>query len=105
MLLFLALLVYGSRHRSFDWGVWILLGSFACNWLGHYVTLGIYPFVSGLIEAHTWNVAMGIAAGCLVFVLSLVYLLSHSSSRKGRMLAALLTFIALGIVSLSTLDG
>lgn len=105
IILFAVLMVYAYRHRCFNWGLWITAVSFACNWIGHYITVGLYPFVEKLLPARTWNVWAGSAGGVIVFVLSIVYLVKHSGTRKGRMFASVLTFIAIGIVSLSLIDG
>lgn len=105
VLLFVTLLVYGYRRRAFDWGSWITIVSFACNWLGHYVTVGIYPFVEQWIDSRSWNVGAGISGGGLVLLISIFYLRSHGTSRKGRMFASMLTYIAIGITALSIIDG
>lgn len=105
ILLFIFMMIYGYRRRSFDWGIWCMLFSFACNWVGHYVTVGIYPFFEGLIESHTWNVTAGSIGGAVVFILSIVYLLFKGDTKKGRMFASMLTYIAIGITALSIIDG
>lgn len=105
VILFVLLLVYGYRRRAFDWGVWCLLVSFACNWLGHYVTIGIYPFFADLVESRRWNVCSGSFCGAVMLLASIRYLRRHGDSLKGRLFASLLTFIAIGIVSLSVIDG
>lgn len=105
ILAFIALIVYAYKKRSFDWGIWITIISFACNWLGHYVTVGVYPFFEKWVESRVWNVCAGSIGGGLVFILSIVYLLFHSETRKGRMFASLLTYISIGITALSIIDG
>lgn len=105
VLLFLGFVLYCAQHRSLDWGLWITVISFACNWIGHYVTVGIYPFFSSLTDSHTWNVCAGSIGGCAVFLYSIFYLHHHADTKKGRMFASMLTYIAIGIVSLSIIDG
>lgn len=105
VILFVLMIAYGYRFHSFDWGIWCTIISFACNWLGHYVTIGIYPFVAGLIESHGWNVYSGSICGGVMLAVSIRYLLRHGDTLKGRLFASLLTFIAIGIVSLSIIDG
>lgn len=105
VLLFIGLLIYGHNHRCFDWGVWIMIVSFACNWLGHYVTIGIYPFLSGLTDSHTWNVLAGSIVGGILFILSILFLITHQDTKKGRMFASILTYIAMGVISFSIMDG
>ncbi|MBO2515767.1 MAG: hypothetical protein CW338_00630 [Clostridiales bacterium] len=105
VILFAGLIIYGWRRRAFDWGVWITLISFACNWIGHYVTVGLYPFVQDLTGSRAWNVGAGCAGGGIMFILSILYLLTHAGTRKGRMFASVLTYIAIGITALSVIDG
>lgn len=105
VILFVALIIYAYRHRSFDWGIWCMIFSFACNWLGHYVTVGIYPFVEKLFDSHTWNVCAGSIGGGIMFIFSIYYLLTHADTRKGRMFASMLTYISIGITALSIIDG
>lgn len=105
VVMFVILLIYGYANKSFDWGAWCVLTSFACNWIGHYVTIGIYPFISNLIDAHNWNVCSGITCGSILFISSIWYLKRHSDTLKGRLFAALLTYIAIGVISLSMIDG
>lgn len=105
VLLFAALLLYAHRHRSFNWGIWCMIFSFACNWLGHYVTVGLYPFVENLFAPRTWNVWAGSIGGGLMFVFSIIYLITHAKTRKGRMFASMLTYISIGITALSIIDG
>lgn len=105
VLLFIGLIIYGCRHRCFDWGVWCTILSFACNWLGHYVTVGLYPFVENFFASRAWNVLAGSTGGGVMFVISIIYLLRHKDTKRGRLTASLLTYIAIGIVSLSLIDG
>lgn len=105
VLMFIGLIVYGSKHGSFDWGIWCMILSFACNWLGHYITVGLYPFVESLIESHTWNVLAGSIGGAAMFIISILYLLFRAVTRKDRMFASMLTYIAIGCTALSIIDG
>lgn len=105
VLLFIGLIIYGAAHRSFDWGVWCVIISFACNWLGHYVTIGIYPFFEELVEAHTWNIWAGAVAGGIMLIYSIIYLITRGGTKKGRLFASMLTYIALGCTALSIMEG
>lgn len=105
VILFACLLIYGYKKQCFDWGIWIMLVSFACNWYGHFVTLGLYSFVEDYIESRTWNIYFGSICGGILFILSIVYLLRHNSTQKGRMFSSVLTFIAMGVVAFSIMEG
>lgn len=104
-ILFVLLIIYGQRHHSFDWGIWCMVASFACNWLGHYITIGLYPFVEGYFVSRTWNVMMSFIVGILCFAYSMWYLLRRVKTKRGRMLASLLTYIAIGIIALGIMEG
>lgn len=99
------LFVYCRRNHSFDWGVLITYISFMCNWIGHYITIGIYPFFTWLTDKTTWIMAMSFSVGSIAFVLSLIYLLLRVKTKKGRMLASLISFIALAIIAFGVLEG
>jgi len=103
--LFILLLVYGKRHHSFDWGVWCMLLSFAFNWMGHYVMEGTYPFVAQWFDEHTWFLAAALVAGTCGFIFSIVYLLFRVRTRRGRILASMLTYISIGVLAFGIMEG
>jgi len=104
-ILFVLLLIYGKRHHSFDWGVWIMLLSFACNWFGHYITIGIYPFVKDYFASRQWNVGMSLISGTLYFIFSVCFLLFRAKTTKGRMLASLMSYISLAVIYFGFAEG
>lgn len=103
--LFILLLIYGKKHHSFDWGVWCMLLSFAFNWMGHYVMEGTYPFVASLIDQHTWYVCASVVSGVCGFVFSIIYLLFRVKTRRGRILASMLTYISIGVLAFGLMEG
>lgn len=103
--LFIMLLVYGKKHHSFDWGVWCMLLSFAFNWMGHYVMEGTYPFVASLVDQHTWYIGASSVSGACGFIYSIVYLLFRAKTRRGRLLASMLTYISISVIALGILEG
>ncbi len=103
--LFVMLMIYGKRHHSFDWGVWCMLLSFACNWIGHYITIGIYPFVEPYIASRPWNVWVSVIFGGLLTIYSFQFLLFRAKTTKGRMLASMMTYIALAIIFFGIAEG
>lgn len=104
-ILFILLIIYGQKHHSFDWGIWCMIASFACNWLGHYITIGLYPFVQDLFAERIWNVMMSLIVGTLCFIYSMWYLLCRVKTKRGRMFASMLTYIAIGIIALGIMEG
>lgn len=103
--LFILLLIYGKRHHSFDWGVWSMLLSFAFNWMGHYVMEGTYPFVASLIDQHTWYIGAAVISGVCGFVFSILFLLFRVKTRRGRILASMLTYISIGVLAFGLMEG
>lgn len=103
--LFILLMIYGKKHHSFDWGVWCMLLSFAFNWMGHYVMEGTYPFVASMVDQHTWYVGASLAAGGCGLIYSIVFLLFRVKTRRGRLLASMLTYISLGVIAFGLMEG
>ncbi len=103
--LFILLLFYGKRHHSFDWGVWCMLLSFAFNWMGHYVMEGTYPFVASFIDQHTWYICASVISGVCGFVFSIIFLLFRVKTRRGRILASMLTYISIGVFAFGLIEG
>jgi len=103
--LFFLLMIYGKKHHSFDWGVWVMLLSFAFNWMGHYVMEGTYPFVASLIDQHSWYLRASAVTGAHGFVFSILYLLFRAKTRRGRILASMMTYISIGVAMFGFLEG
>ena len=99
------LMVYGKKHHSFDWGIWCMLLSFVMVWMGHYVMEGTYPFVESLVEERTWSVCTSITSGTLGLIFSIVFLLFRVKTRRGRILASMVTYISLGVLAFGLLEG
>lgn len=103
--LMILLLIYGKKHHSFDWGIWCMLLSFAFNWMGHYVMEGTYPFVATLVDQHHWYVGASVVSGVCGFVYSVVFLLFRVKTRRGRILASMMTYISIGVLAFGLLEG
>ena len=103
--LFILLMLYGKKHHSFDWGIWCMLLSFAFNWMGHYVMEGTYPFVASLVDQHTWYVGASLVSGICGLVYSIVFLLFRVRTRRGRILASMMTYISLGVIAFGLIEG
>ena len=103
--LFILLLIYGKKHHSFDWGIWCMLLSFAFNWMGHYVMEGTYPFVASLVDKHAWYVGASMISGVCGFIYSIIFLLFRVKTRRGRILASMMTYISIGVSAFGILEG
>jgi hypothetical protein len=103
--LFILLLIYGKKHHSFDWGVWCMLLSFAFNWMGHYVMEGTYPFVESMVDRHTWYVGASLISGVCGLICSIVFLLFRARTKRGRLLASMLTYISVATIAFGILEG
>ena len=103
--LFILLMVYGKKHHSFDWGIWCMLLSFAFNWMGHYVMEGTYPFVASVVDEHTWFVGSSMVSGVCGFVYSIVFLLFRVKTKRGRILASMITYISIGVIAFGLMEG
>ena len=98
MLMFTLLLLYAYRHDSFGWGMWIYLLSFLCNWLGHFVMIGTYPFVAGVMKEQAWYILSGIVLGSLTCVLAVLMGLTSARDLKSRLCCSLLLYMGIGII-------
>ena len=96
---------FDKKHHSFDWGVWCMLLSFAFNWMGHYVMEGTYPFVASMVDQHTWYVGASLTAGGCGLIYSIVFLLFRVKTRRGRLLASMLTYISIGVIAFGLMEG
>lgn len=99
VILFLLLLIYTLRNQALDWGILCTMLSFACNWLGHYVMLGSYPFVSAFVDEKTWYALSGCVVGALALLVGIYCGVKKADSRRQRLLAAVLTYIAVGVIA------
>lgn len=103
--MFILLMLYGKKHHSFDWGIWCMLLSFAFNWMGHYVMEGTYPFVESYVDEHTWNVWASLVSGICGFIYSILFLLFRVKTRRGRILASMMTYISIGVIAFGLMEG
>ena len=103
--LFILLMVYGKKHHSFDWGIWCMLLSFAFNWMGHYVMEGTYPFVESVLDQRTWFFGASMVSGICGFVYSIIFLLFRVKTRRGRILASMITYISIGVIAFGLMEG
>lgn len=92
------LLIYCYRRNAFDWGVWVFVLSFIGNWFGHFVLIGTYPMVSGLMEEDVWFRGAGLNIG-LVTVLTALFMNFYSArTRQARLCCCLMLYFGIGII-------
>lgn len=92
------LLAYCYRRHAFSWGVWAFVLSFVGNWWGHFVLIGTYPLVSGLMEEGVWFRAFGAGMGALVMLLSLFLWRYMARTEKARLCCILMLYFGIGII-------
>lgn len=97
--------VYAVRNSVLNWGVWCALLGFLCNWWGHYIMLGTYPFVAAYFEESVWNKGVAQIAGGILLAIGIYLELFSAKDRKGRLLASILTYISTGIIIFGTMEG
>lgn len=92
------LVIYAYRHHSFDWGLWVFILSFICNWFGHFFQIGTYPLVSSMMEEGQWFVITGALFGTLTVALACFLGLRYAKSTRARLCCSLLLYMGLGII-------
>lgn len=92
------LVLYAYRHHSFDWGLWVFILSFICNWFGHFFQIGTYPLVSSMMEEGQWFVITGAVLGTLTVALACFLGLRYSKTTRERLCCSLLLYMGLGII-------
>ena len=98
VLLFCLLLLYAWRHDSFGWGLWIFILSFMCNWIGHFVMIGTYPFVASLMDEHLWYIISGLVIGLATCAVAVVLGRRSALDTKARLCCSLLLYMGIGII-------
>jgi len=105
LLVFIYFLIYLIRIHALSFGISMVITSFLCNWLGHYIMLGTYPFVYIFFEEGDWIRLVGTIAGLLLLAGSIVYVVKKANNIKSRLFCSSMTYIAIGIISMAYLEG
>lgn len=95
---FVILLVVCGFFSNKNFAIWICVLSFACNWLGHYITIGLYPIVSSGVDWKLWAYTMSGVIGGLATIAGLILSLFFPKTKQGVYLASMLLFIGLGVM-------
>ena len=95
---------YAIHNSVLNWGLWCSLLGFLCNWWGHYVMLGTYPFVAAYFEESVWNKGVAQILGGILLIIGIYLGLFSAKDRKGRLLASILTYISTGIIIFGTME-
>lgn len=98
VILFVLFMLYCAKHNSLDFGLWCSVLSFATNWLGHYILIGIYPIVMDVIDEKMWCKIIGIIIGILAFATGIFLGLKKSKTNKQMMLSSILTYYGVGVL-------
>ena len=92
------LLAYCYRRHAFSWAVWIFVLSFVGNWFGHFVQIGTYPLVSGVMEEGRWFAIVGAVVGVLSSLAALWMSAHVALTRKARLCCCLMFYFGIGII-------
>ena len=98
VIVFTVLIIACSFMKNKNFAIWICILSFACNWLGHYITLGLYPIVSSGVDWKLWAYTMSGVIGGLATIIGLILSLCYAKTKKGIFLSSMLLFIGLGVI-------
>jgi len=96
--LFVLFLLYCAVHRTLNWGILCAILSFAVNWLGHYVLMGVYPLVESCVELTVWCRCVGFGLGIIAILGGILCGVKISQSNRQRMLSAILTYYGVGVM-------
>lgn len=97
IVLFIALLIYAYKRKSFSWGMWSFMLSFMTNWLGHYVMIGTYRFAPSSCDEKTWFMISGIVGGTLILLIPVYIFIKKENELKNNMIASAFIYMSLGI--------
>ena len=97
VIIFIILLIVFGLFKNKNFAIWVCVLSFACNWLGHFITLGTYPFVNG-VDWKLWCYTMSAVFGGIATLLGLFLSLFCCKSKKGIYYASILLFIGIGVI-------
>ena len=92
------LLVYCYKRRAFTWGVWVFVLAFVGNWFGHFVLIGTYPMVHGLMDETAWYRGAGAVVGSLVCIGALLLSAYAARDTKARLCCCLMLYFGIGII-------
>ena len=98
VIVFTILLIVCGLFFNKNFALWIAVLSFACNWLGHYITIGLYPLVSSGVDWKVWAYTMSGVIGGVATLVGLMLSLFFPKNKKGVYLASMLLFIGLGVI-------
>lgn len=98
VIVFTVLLIVSGLFFNKNFALWIAVLSFACNWLGHYITIGLYPIVSSGVDWKLWAYTMSGVIGGLATIGGLILSLFFCKTKRGVYLASMLLFIGIGII-------
>lgn len=98
VIVFVILLIVSGFFSNKNFALWVCVLSFACNWLGHYITLGLYPIVSSGVDWKVWCYTMSGVVGGLATIGGVILSLFCPKTKKGVYLASMLLFIGLGVI-------
>lgn len=98
VIVFVILLIVFGFDKNKDFSLWVCILSFACNWLGHYITIGTYSFVCNVVDWKLWAYVWSGVAGGIATLIGLFLSLFCCKTKKEILLASMLIFIGIGVI-------
>lgn len=97
----LLLIGYGFYKKIFNWGIQIVILAFLCNWLGHFITIGMGPFWEKIIGGETWNFIVAFVVGGALTVFGFYWAIRKFEYAKSQLLGSMATFIGISVIAFS----
>ena len=95
---------YLMKHSSLDFGVLCTLLSFLCDWFGHFILEGFYPFVSGFMTIDTFYRISGSVLGSAMSAAAVLLAARRYKDLKGRLLCSLLLYIGVSVIAFGFIE-
>ncbi len=98
VIIFVIVLIALGFKKNKNFALWVVALSFASNWLGHYITIGLYPIVQSNVDWKTWAYVMSGTVGGTATIIGTLLSLFCCKTKRGVYLASMLIFIGIGII-------
>ena len=101
---FAVLTAYLMKSRVLNYGVLCTILSFLCNWYGHFILEGTYPYVSGYFSVSTWYMICGLTVGTAITAAAMLLPILKFKDTKGRLLCSMLLYIGISVIAFGFIE-
>lgn len=101
---FAALTAYLMKSRVMNFGVLCTVLSFLCNWYGHFVSEGTYPYVAKFFSVSTWYAVSGLMVGIILTVAAILLPIFKYKDTRGRLLCSMLLYIGISVMAFGFIE-